>query len=108
MANSLQHIIVARALELISDEAHWTRGALAVTDGGDLCATQDLSAQRFCALGALFRAAEDLLGDGHIDHAQLVAQHVMRANNRYGSLPAINDSEGHAVIIAMFRNSLAA
>ena len=57
MAKPLQHQIVARALEIISNEAHWTRASIARTADGWPCACLDPLAYKFCAVGALYRAA---------------------------------------------------
>lgn len=108
MAKTLQHQIIARALELISDEANWSRGAWARTAEDRPCAWCHPSAVKFCALGALNRAAYDLAPEGVYDLAASAMQHVMEANcapDRH--LPEINDMEGHAAIIAMFKRALA-
>ena len=52
--------IVARALEIISNEAHWTRASIARTADGLPCACLDPLAYKFCAVGALYRAAVSL------------------------------------------------
>lgn len=108
MAKPLQHQIVARALELISDEAQWTRGFVARTADGRLCACFDLRAARFCAIGALNRAARELMGVAGVEHAYMSEKFVLAANGRHhDSLPRINDHEGHEVIVRMFKLALA-
>ena len=62
MSKPLQHQIIARALEIVSDEEHWTRAGVARTADGRQCACFDPRAARFCAIGALNRAARELLG----------------------------------------------
>ena len=70
------------------------------------CGCLEPAATRFCALGALYRAASDLLGD--VEHALEIVKFVLAANNRpTDSLPRINDQEGDAVIVAMFKRALA-
>jgi hypothetical protein len=110
MAQSLQHQIVARAVELIADEANWTRGSLARTRDGSRCGWSDPEATRYCALGALGRAAAELVVSYDQSHffAMQAARYVLAANNLAGyCLPSINDVRGHAAIVAMFRKALA-
>ena len=83
MAKPLQHQIVARALELISDEAHWTRGFVARRADGSLCASSDLRAAQFCAVGALNRAAHELVKVGRAEHAY-AAEGLVSANRPPG------------------------
>ena len=63
MANLLQHQIIKRALEIISDETKWTRGAMARNAFGHSCSAWDQEAVRFCAVGAIYRAAFEMLGE---------------------------------------------
>jgi hypothetical protein len=57
MAKTLQHQIIEGALQLLSEEEHWTRCSLARNSEGDPCSVWDPAAVRFCALGAMWRAA---------------------------------------------------
>jgi hypothetical protein len=107
MSKPLQHQIIARALEIVSDETKWTRGSMARTADGKACASLDPLAVRFCAVGALFRAAGELLGkDGF---AQVVeAENFVLAANNLGNdgVPRINDVLGRAAIIELFQVAL--
>jgi len=108
LARSLQHHIIARALDIISDEGRWTCLAVARTANGRPCDCRDVAAARFCAIGALYRASGDLLGEEAFQFVFRTEKFVLRANNRpHDSLPRINDQEGHAVIVAMFKRALA-
>ena len=69
MSKPLQHQIIARALEIVSDEEHWTRASVARTADGRQCACFDPRAARFCAIGALNRAARELLGVAGVEPA---------------------------------------
>ena len=60
----LQHQVIARALELIADEANWSQGAWARTASGKPCPWIHPGAQSFCAFGALNRAAFELAAGG--------------------------------------------
>jgi hypothetical protein len=108
MSLPLQHQIIARALDLIKEESNWTRVYVARADDGKPCACMDTSATRFCAIGALVRAANELMGATGAEHAYEAEKNILRANNRpYDTLPTINDNEGHAMVVAMFRTALA-
>ena len=68
----------------------------------------DARAARFCAIGALNRAARELLGIVGVEHAHAAEGFVLAANGRHHhSLPLINDIDGHEVIVAMFKVALA-
>jgi hypothetical protein len=115
MSKPLQHQIIARALEIVSDESKWTRGSMARTADGNPCACLDPVAVRFCALGALFRAAGELFGMdkfalGQNGFAQAVeAESFVLAANNLGDdgAPRINDVEGREAVVAMFKVALA-
>jgi hypothetical protein len=107
MAKPLQHQIIARALEIVSDEAHWTRVSLARTAEGRSCACFDPLAARFCAVGALLRAAGEWLGGDGFARALEAEKFVLAANNRSDEcMQRINDIEGREVIVAMFKVAL--
>ena len=63
MSKTLDHHVVARAREIISDEMHWTRFDYAQLDSSDEADPADPLAVRFCAVGALRRAAYELSSD---------------------------------------------
>jgi hypothetical protein len=108
MARPLQHQIVARALEIISNEEHWTRVWVARRADGRPCSCFDPWAARFCAIGALNRAAREIVGVAGVEHAYVAERFVLDANGRHhDSLPRINDNDGHEVIVAMFKVALA-
>jgi hypothetical protein len=100
--------IIARALELISDEANWSRGAWARTSTGKPCAWIHPHAAKYCAVGALNRAAFELATEGWFDLAVSAEKHVKAASSIPGQhLPFVNDAKGHAVIVAVFKRALA-
>ena len=108
MAKSLQHQIVARALELIADEPSWTSLIVARTAEGRPCGCMDPHAARFCAIGALYRAAGELLGSAGPELAFKAERFILVANDRLREgLARINDAEGHAAIVAMLKRALA-
>lgn len=110
MAHTIQHQVIARALELIADEANWTRGALARSRSGLVCSWDHAEAYRYCAIGALARAVADLFDTSCEagSTAMRAASYVLQANSRAGYVLAhINDFEGHAAVVAMFERALA-
>ena len=111
MAHTLQHQIIARALDIISDREHWVSGTLARQSDGSICFWGHPYAYRYCAMGALARAAMEILGESRVAKRLTgeVAEHVLEVNNRqFERLPTINDTEGHRVIVAMFEKALPA
>jgi len=109
MAKPLKHQVIAAALRLISDQRNWTRKTIARSAGGVPCALTDPSAVRFCAVGALNRAAIELAGNVAHKVARDAEMHVLEANQLPDAwLPEINDFEGHARIIALFERALLA
>ena len=109
MAKTLQHQIIVRALELISDDSRWTGGAMARDARRRSCSAYAPQAVRFCALGAIARAAFELLGLA--DDPDLIDQieaKVLAANSReQPNLACINDRDGREAVIEMFKKTLA-
>ncbi len=107
MTNSLEKQIIARALEIISAQEHWTRVTWARTSKGQPCTWADPTAVKFCAVGALNRAAIEVVKGWGCSRAIEAEELIMVANDRVGEgLPKINDDEGHEVVVAMFRTAL--
>ena len=110
MAKLLQHQIIERALEIISDETNWTRGAMARNAFGHSCSPWDQEAVRFCAVGAIYRAAFEMLGET-LDSIiiEITETCVLAANGlEHSSIPSVNDHEGRDAVQAMFQKALAA
>jgi len=113
MSKPLHHHIVARARQLISDRAHWTQGALAKRKNGLPVEPTDPDAYRYCAVGALTRAACELTGK--ISDADVLANEVHVALLMFSEIPAnetlecTNDfRQGHTAILKIFDDYLAA
>jgi hypothetical protein len=107
MAKPIQYQIISRALVILTDEARWTKGALARRASGDPCACFDSAAASFCAAGALYRAACELSGSNSWVLAQEAEKQVLMANGWLSmSLPDINDREGHTRIVELFKKAL--
>jgi len=102
MAKSLQHQILGRALELVSDERSWTRHALARSASDDPCNVADPRAAKFCAIGAIKRAVLEIRGE--VDHS--LTKSAVRYVSSYVALPFINDLGGREAVIVLFRKAL--
>ncbi len=108
MAKTLQHQIIAGALHILSDEEHWTRCSMARNLAGDPCSVWDPAAVRFCALGAMWRAAYELTGTLKVSLVEDTAKQVIESNGRVDALQTFNDIEGHAAVVQMLQTALAA
>jgi hypothetical protein len=113
MSKPLQYQIVFRARQLISDPARWTQGDLAKRRNGLSIEPSDPDAYRFCAVGALTRAASELTGD--VFAANTLATEVHVGLLSFAEIPAgqtlecINDfGRGHVTILKIFDDYLAA
>jgi hypothetical protein len=106
MARPLQFQIVERACALIADESHWCRGELARdVNGMGVCPTSE-SAMKRCGLGALIAAAYQLTNDYRGAHDLA----ILALRPLYGSatLVHVNDMRGHAAMLALFDEVIAA
>ena len=97
MTATVQKQVLIKARALITDWAHWTSGMLACAANGRPVHWHDPSAHRWCAVGAIYRAAFDpdvksfgkMLVDDHSaanERARSVAQQVGTTPPRRPSL----------------------
>lgn len=106
MSKSLKHQIVENARALIQDERHWCRGELA-RDADGLSADPTYSrTTRRCALGALVSAAYKLTNDHW--QAYDLAINALRPTHGSATLVRVNDMRGHAAVLALLDEVLAA
>ena len=105
MSKHLTVHIIERARALIADEAHWCRRQIALdADGMAVCAT-DRRASKLCAYGALIASARHMTND--CDQSYRL---VFRAATQFGGSTAlieVNDTDGHAAVIALFDEVIA-
>lgn len=110
MTTTVQKQVLINARALIADPAHWTRGTLACDANGRTVEWHDQSATKWCAMGAIYRAAYDLVGDQR--EATRIGDEVAKTvrPNRWfgGGLPVINDARGHAAVLKVFDKALEA
>jgi hypothetical protein len=110
MTTTVQNQVLIDARALIADRAHWTSGTLARNADGHHVDWYDHSAAKWCAMGAIYRAAYDLVGDPKeaTRIGNKVAQRVCPPRWLHGRLPTINDGLGHAAVLALFDKALQA
>jgi hypothetical protein len=107
MTSDLEKQIITRALDLIAEPEHWTQGVLARTSIDLPCSWSDPYAAKFCAVGALNRAATEAIKGWGCSRAMEAQDFIMAANNRQGdALLDINDEEGHSAVIGLFKTAL--
>ena len=106
MSRPLKIQIVERARELIADEQHWCRRHFGEDAHGFPVSPTSPSAIKWCGLGALIAAAYQLTCKA--DAAYQVGYQALLP--RYGSATVIhiNDVRGHAAVLALFDEVLAA
>ena len=110
MTTTVQKQVLINARGLIADPARWTSRTLVRTTDGSPVDWYDHSATKWCAQGAIYRAAYDLIGDPReaTRIGDKVAKTVCRTRWFCDGLPAINDARGHAAVLAVFDKALAA
>jgi hypothetical protein len=106
MARPLKLQIVERARALIADEHHWCRGELARdVNGVGVCPTSNMAMRR-CGLGALISAAYQLTSDYRGAHDLAIL--ALRPFHGSATLVHVNDMRGHAAVLALFDEVIAA
>jgi hypothetical protein len=106
MAKPLKVQIVERARALIADERHWCRGLLAQDASGASVFPTSASAVKRCGLGAVIAAAYQLTHD--FDAANELAHNALRPLYGTATLTQVNDMRGHAAVLALFDEVIAA
>jgi hypothetical protein len=106
LSRPLKIQIAERARALIADADHWCRGELARNARGmGVCPTSDSAVKR-CGLGALIAAAFEITG-GH-RAAYDLAIGAMQPLYGTAALVKANDIRGHAAVLALFDEVIAA
>ena len=107
-ARNVEHLgetigVLARARELIADEPRWCHRSFARGGRGIPVSAKSTIAQRFCALGAIMRAAHEL-GVPAEDARTVLEWQTGRAMQDWNDDPA----RRHAEVIAKFDAAIAA
>jgi hypothetical protein len=106
MSRPLKLQIVEQARALVVDETHWCRGELARDmNGMGVCPTSDRAIKR-CGLGALIMAACQITNDHRGAHD--LAIQALRPLYGSATLVHVNDMRGHAAVLALFDEVIAA
>lgn len=106
MAKAIRVQILERARALIADERHWCSGQFALDARRLAVDPTGPSAVQRCAVGALIAAAHEITRDPALAH-QLAAT-SMRPLVGATALTHINDAEGHAAVLKLFDQAIAA
>ena len=106
MSKPLKLQIVEAARILIADEQHWCRGHLAQDASGVAVSPRSARAAKRCGLGAVIAAADQLTHD--FDAAHALAQNALRPRYGPATLVHVNDARGHAAVLALFDEVIAA
>ena len=106
MSKPLKLQIVEQARALVADESRWCRGEIARdAKGQGVCPMSD-SATKRCGLGALIMAAYQITNDRRQAHD--LAIKAMRPLHGSATLVNVNDVRGHAAVLALFDEIIAA
>ena len=106
MSRPLNVQITEKARSLIADKQHWCRGHLAEDANGLSVFPASASAVRRCGLGALITAAYELTNN--YDSAHQLAHTALRPRCGIATLVHVNDVRGHAAVLALFDEVIAA
>jgi hypothetical protein len=106
MSRPLKLQIVERARALIADEQHWCRRHLAQDVNGVAVSPTSASAVKRCGLGAVIAAAHQLTHD--FDAAHDLGHKALRPRYGPAALIHVNDVRGHAAVLALFDEVIAA
>jgi hypothetical protein len=106
LSKPLKLQIVEQARALVADQSRWCRGELARdANGVGVCPTSDCATKR-CGLGALIMAAYQITNDRRQAHD--LAIQAMRPLHGSATLVNVNDVRGHAAVLALFDEVIAA
>jgi 2-polyprenyl-6-methoxyphenol hydroxylase-like FAD-dependent oxidoreductase len=98
--------ILERARELIADEQHWCRHHLGEDVNGVAVSATSAKALKRCGLGAVIAAAYQLTQD--YDAAHRLGHEALRPHYSPATLIHVNDIRGHAAVLALFDEVIAA
>jgi hypothetical protein len=107
VAASLQKQLLIDARALLAERNRWTKGVFARTAQGHAIAWDDPAARRWCAVGALRRAALDVVHDREL--AERIADDVEKTacHGRWlRSLVVLNDFSSHKRVLALLDQAI--
>ena|SRR5690242_17150449 len=106
MSRPLRVQIVERARQLIADEQHWCRRHFGEDVNGFPASPTSPSAIKWCGLGAVIAAAYEITVDHRAAHD--LAIRAMQPLYGTPTLVKVNDVRGHAAVLALFDEVIAA
>ena len=106
MSRPLKLQIIEQARALIAGEQHWCRRHLAQDVNGVAVSPTSASAVKRCGLGAVIAAAYQLTHD--FDAAHQLGHEALRPHYGAATLIHVNDMRGHAAVLALFDEVIAA
>lgn len=106
MSRPLKVQIVERARELVADEQNWCQRHLAQDVNGASVSPTSTAAVKRCGLGAVIAAAYQLTHDFNAAHQ--LGHEALGPRYRAATLMQINDTSGHAAVLALFDEVIAA
>ena len=106
MSKPLKIQIVELARGLIADEQHWCQHHLALDKDDVVVPATSSRAVKRCALGAVLAAAYQLTHD--FDAAYKLGHDVLSPIFHPATLMQVNDTKGHAAVLALFDQVTAA
>jgi hypothetical protein len=98
--------IVELARALIADEQHWCRRHFGEDAHGLPVSPTSPSAIKWCGLGAVIAAAYQLTHNP--DAAYQIGYQALRPHCGSATLIHVNDTRGHAAVLALFNEVMAA
>jgi|RhiMetdeSRZDD1v2_1073273.scaffolds.fasta_scaffold77556_3 hypothetical protein len=109
MTYDLQRLVLSRARELVANPSTWTKCAVARDARGMPCLPHQSRAVRFCAYGAMWRAAYELTGDTRAAYELAIGTErlVMRRTSapRRARIATINDRFGRLAVLGVLAES---
>lgn len=97
--------MIKGAREIISDPSRWTQNAYARSESGSIEIVESPKACKFCAMGALKRAAIDMEAERDWDsreEAEHLLNHASRKLYEVPSVMDVNDDIGYEATISVF------
>lgn len=104
MSKPLDHIILQRAIELV--EAGWTQHTVARTAKGTFVDWRSSQAVAFCAVGAILRAMDEVLGPNEAQKFVRFSQLIAPLNESSQKLMYVNDTTDKVQTLAAMRQCL--
>lgn len=99
--------VLKKARGLIADPANFCTSAYARNVHGDKVGSRNPDAVQFCAIGAITRASDGVLGhrSSHVFLYQ-AAESMVHSPAAADSVVEVNDCDGHAAVIGMYDRAI--